>query len=100
MSVAKDPLCPAEPLSRGQRNWPLSDSYNRFGLCDSLRPLRQRSIGQSGPFARSIERGYLRAHACCLAVLARGELAAAKFALARDGVAGAGYSASAGTRAS
>src|ERR1035437_8155973 len=52
------------------------------------RPLRQRSIGQSGPFARSIERGYLRAHACCLAVLARGELAAAKFALARDGVAG------------
>src|ERR1019366_6818811 len=64
------------------------------------RPLRQRSIGQSGPFARSIERGHLRAHACCLAVLARGELAAAKFDLARDGVPGAGYSASAGTRAS
>jgi hypothetical protein len=40
ISVAEDPLCPAEPLSRGQRNWPLSDSYNRFGLCDSLRPER------------------------------------------------------------
>jgi hypothetical protein len=36
ISVAEDPLCPAELLSRGQRNWPLSDSYNRFGLCDSL----------------------------------------------------------------
>ncbi|HZL06758.1 MAG TPA: PAS domain S-box protein, partial [Coriobacteriia bacterium] len=37
ISVAEDPLCPAEPLSRGQRNWPLSDSYNLFGLCNSLR---------------------------------------------------------------
>src|ERR1035437_1837105 len=45
ISVAEDPLCPAEPLSRGQRNWPLSDSYNRFGLCDSRasRTLRRKS---------------------------------------------------------
>ena len=43
ISVAEDPLCPAEPLSRGQRNWPLSDSYDRFGLCDSLNRMRPRA---------------------------------------------------------
>ena len=51
ISVAEDPLCPAEPLSRGQRNWPLSDSYNLFGLCNSLRA--KRGGGRVGPEARS-----------------------------------------------
>ena len=35
-SAAEDPLWPPEPLSRGQRKQPLSNSYKGFGLCDGL----------------------------------------------------------------
>jgi hypothetical protein len=35
-SVAEDPLWPTEPLSRGHRKRPLSNSYKGCGLCDAL----------------------------------------------------------------
>ena len=46
-SAAEDPLWPTEPLSRGQRKQPLSNSYKGFGLCDGLATNRQsaQSVG-------------------------------------------------------
>lgn len=35
ISVAESPLRPAEPLSRGQQKWLLSNSYRGLGLSDS-----------------------------------------------------------------
>jgi hypothetical protein len=40
------PVCPPEPFSRGQGTRPLSDSYNRFGLCDSLACSGVRTSGK------------------------------------------------------
>lgn len=36
ISVAEEPLWPAERLSRGRRKWRLSHPYNGLGLSDSL----------------------------------------------------------------
>jgi hypothetical protein len=36
-SIAEGPLEPPEALSRGRQKWRLSISYNRLGLCDTLR---------------------------------------------------------------
>jgi hypothetical protein len=39
------PLWPPEALSRGHRKPPLSNSYRRFGLCDSLGARQRRGTG-------------------------------------------------------
>jgi hypothetical protein len=60
---------PPGPLSRGQRNRPLSDSYNRFGLCDSLvakrsrRPTPAHAARRRGTSARRRKRSRRRSWA-------------------------------------
>jgi hypothetical protein len=54
-------LYPPQPLSRGQRNRPLPDSYNRFDLCDGLSPpaaaTTTRLLSRPMSHRRSVARG-------------------------------------------
>ena len=45
-STAEGPLWPPEPLSRGQRKQPLSNSYKGFGLCDGLRRKEEPALAR------------------------------------------------------